>query len=123
MNKHQLFKKRNDAIRFLDAMSRLNRNACNFNSGNTDEHEDLKWQLFKEFRRQGMDVVTEAKFKNGDGRADVVVLDTFTIYEVMQSEKWDTIMEKAEKYPLPFFIWAVWWADDEKGTYKLKRVR
>lgn len=124
MNKNQVQRRRNDAIRFLDAQSRINLNACNFNSGCTDAHEDLKWRLFKEFRRAGMDVVTEAKFKNGEGRCDLLVLDSMDIYEVVESENDASLQEKASRYPEPFGIWAVRWQQQEiTGKYVVEKVR
>jgi len=68
----------------------------------TDPHEDKKYALWKDLRRQGHDVLTEAVFTKGRGRADIVDMDG-TIFEVLHSESREECKKKAEKYPLGLF--------------------
>ena len=71
--------------------------------GSTDPHEDKKYALWKDLRRQGHDVLTEAVFTQGRGRADLVDLTDGSIFEVLHSESREECKKKAEKYPLGLF--------------------
>jgi hypothetical protein len=102
MNQKELMFRRNDAIRELDAMCRIGRNYCKFNSTNSDSHEDTKWAIFKFLRRLQKDVVTEAVFKEGRGRADMVVLDDMMVIEILHNETLQEFQLKKEKYPSIF---------------------
>ena len=104
MNKLQILTKRNDAIRELDAMSRINRNHCKYNPSCSKTHENMKWHIYCYLRDLKKDVVTEAVFTQKRGRADIVVLDDFLIIEVLHSEKLETFETKSEKYPKVFEI-------------------
>lgn len=99
MNTHQLMIRRNNTIRELDWGSRLGRNFCKYNSGNTNQHEDYRWELFKYLRRRGKDVICEGKFTGERGRADLIVLDDSLIIEIVCSESDESILNKQIKYP------------------------
>jgi hypothetical protein len=67
-------------------------------------HEDVKYKVYKYLVRNGHSVITEAIFKNGKGRADVLCLDTATIYEVICSETELELKQKDDYYPKMFTI-------------------
>jgi hypothetical protein len=81
--------------------SSLNKFKCTFGKGESDEHIDLKFKLWKQYRRQGFDVLTEVIFKNGS-RADLLVINPnngeVIIHEVINSEK-ELKSHKPEVYP------------------------
>lgn len=82
-------------------------NQCHYHKQNTDAHEDTKWMVFKELRRQGYDVLTEAIFANGKGRADIVAFypgGHAVIVEILQSETDEMFEAKAKKYPRDFIL-------------------
>lgn len=97
MSKRELFERRNDNIRKLNAVSRINRNVI-AKSGESLEHflkkAEIGWKLMDE----GNDIVTEAIFLNGK-RADIFVLDTGHVYEIMKSEDLKSLEKKKIEYP------------------------
>jgi hypothetical protein len=68
------------------------------NAGNTFEHELSKFLLCWDFAANNQSFITEAVFKNGMGRGDIVLLDTAEVLEIVCSEKPDG--HKDKKYPL-----------------------
>ena len=79
-------KNRVESLRELDAMFRRAVNYFKYNAHNTDIHEDRKYLIFKQLRKEGHYVVTEAIFKNGK-RADIIDLDDKKIIEICASEE------------------------------------
>jgi len=73
-------------------------NCYRYGANNTDEHEDMKFQVFKQLRKWGHDVLTEAIFENGK-RADIIDIDEGIIYEVTHTETEKMLEEKIENYP------------------------
>lgn len=69
------------------------------NSGNTNEHELEKVRMVLELMRAGRQVVTEAVFHNGC-RADIFVLDSGRVIEILHSETEEEAKEKTKNYPL-----------------------
>ena len=43
--------------------------------------------------------MTEVIFQDGEGRADIFVLDDFKIIEILKTESFESILSKAKKYP------------------------
>lgn len=76
---------------------------CKYYPNNSDEHEDVKWKIFKKLKKEGFDVYTECRFKNRS-RADIVAIKNGIGYiiEVVTSEKELSIKNKKEKYPSDF---------------------
>lgn len=71
-----------------------------FNVGNTVAHELKKFEIAFNCKRMGLEVLLEPKLKNCCGRPDVLVLDVFppVVYEVVCSEKEESLIRKKEKY-------------------------
>jgi len=65
---------------------------------NTDLHEDTKFEVFKELRKKGYDVLVEPIFIN-NGRADILDITRGIIFEVIKSETIEMLEEKKKKYP------------------------
>lgn len=70
---------------------RLNRKA-------SFKHELTKFKLALKLVRQDHNVIVEARFKKG-GQADIIDLETGTIYEILCSESKKKAKEKVKKYP------------------------
>lgn len=54
--------------------------------------------------KQGNRFVTEAIFKDGKGRADILDLTEICAIEVVNTEKEESLIKKANKYPVPILI-------------------
>ena len=95
-----------------DQMLKLKRNACmnlvrranrkinevRISAGESVAHQNKKIEICKKLQSEGKHYITEAIFETG-GRADILVLDTFTAIEVVNTESNDSILKKQEKYP------------------------
>jgi len=66
--------------------------------GETDKHLDMKYNVWKQLRKWGHDVFTEAIFNNGK-RADVIDMTTGIIYEITHTETLKELQAKVENYP------------------------
>jgi len=94
----KLQKRRNDCLRLLNDQYRKDVNCVKINTHNTLEHERAKFILCYKLIKEGYQIVTEAIFKNGS-RADILVLDTFEVYEILKSETEIECLAKIKKYP------------------------
>ena len=78
---------------------------CKCYPNNSDEHEDVKWAIFKKLKKQGYSVYSECKFVGDAGRADLIAFskkgDGYII-EVGVSESLESYNKKLNKYPLEF---------------------
>lgn len=99
MNK-KILKTRNEHIRLLDCMKRINRDCVKINAHNTDAHEKEKFNQCLNLAREGCSFVTEARFRTG-GIADIFILDTGHVIEILATEKEKRFKEKIKKYPIP----------------------
>jgi len=98
MNKLELMKFRNKVIECVQFLSRK-RNCVFFNTHNSWQHELIKARICYRLQKQGMQYITEAKFTKGRGTADILVLDTAQVIEVMKTEEIESVEWKAKKYP------------------------
>lgn len=105
MNKQELLRKRNDAMREIRYSNKVgsHRNCIRINVNNSIEHELAKLRICYELIKGGKEVFTEAVFVNGS-RADILVLDDFKIIEVLYSEGEDACLRKSRKYPALFEV-------------------
>lgn len=78
-------------------------NCFKYFPNNTDDHEDKKYQVFKELRKQGIPVMVEAIFTTG-GRCDILDLLNGEIYEVLSTESLSEAKKKVEGYPTTLTI-------------------
>jgi len=69
----------------------------------TDKHLDMKYQVWKQLKKWGHEVITEAIFNNGK-RADVIDLTNCIVYEILWSETEEKLAEKTLAYPAIFEI-------------------
>jgi len=103
MNKQDLLRKRNDAMREIKYTNKAgsHRQCIRINVNNSIEHEIAKLHICYDLIKSGKEVVTEAVFVNGS-RADIVVLDDFKIIEILYSEDEESCLEKSKRYPSLF---------------------
>ena len=92
--------KRNESMKLLDPMKKHHINCVAINTGNTKEHELKKFDAAFELIKSGYHVVTEAYWKNGKGRADIFVLDTRRVIEILHTETEEKARKKTQKYPI-----------------------
>ena len=98
MNKLARQQKTNQNLNKID-FSKMGRfNHCDYNSHNGEPHEDLKWEVFKQARKQGFIVITEAIFKDKSGIADCYLPEVDIVYEILCSETIERFKKK--KYPV-----------------------
>lgn len=95
----------------LDAIRVSNRSGSHLNDfryfpNNTDEHEDMKYAIFKELRKRGHDIFVEPIFTNG-ARADILDCSEQLIYEVRSTETIEELQEKIRSYPEIFEVVAI----------------
>jgi hypothetical protein len=69
----------------------------------TDEHLDMKYNVWKTLRKWKHEVMVEAIFNNGK-RADIIDLSTCIIFEITYSETEEMLAEKTLAYPEIFEI-------------------
>lgn len=98
MNVIQRLRQRNQ-IRQLIRMSNRKPNVLGWHSGETDAHIQMKLEICKYLKKIGHEFYTEAIFNDGN-RADIVDADEGVIYEVLNSEEFDSIEKKMQVYPL-----------------------
>jgi competence CoiA-like predicted nuclease len=67
-------------------------------TGESKAHIDKKIEVCRRLKEEGKHFITEAIFQTG-GRADILVLDTFTAIEIVNTEKNESLIRKAEEYP------------------------
>lgn len=105
MNKQDLLRKRNDAMREIRHSNKVgsHRNCIRINVANSLEHEVAKLKICYELIKDGKEVITEAIFDNGS-RADILVLDDFKIIEILCSEDEKSCLEKFKRYPELFVL-------------------
>ena len=106
MNKFDLLVKRNNTARLLDLSYKGKRNAVYVNGNEGKLHALKKADICHELRKRDMEFYTECIFKNKK-RADILVLDSAKIIEVLSSEKIEDAVLKKEFYPFPIlFVYA-----------------
>ena len=92
-------KKRNEVSRLL-RMSNRHRNVLRWGAGETEEHITMKFKICKTLKEWGHEFYTEAIFEPSGLRADVIDADTGVVYEVHNTEPKESLIRKAQNYPL-----------------------
>lgn len=77
------------------------KNCVRFNVANSLVHEMKKAELCFQAQRKGFSYVTEAEFTGG-GRADIYLLDTDTVIEILNTETKERFEKK--DYPVSSII-------------------
>lgn len=93
---------RNNTARKVEQASKIHRNCIRVNSNNTIEHEQLKFEICYWLKKNGKEFITEAKFSDGSGIADILVLDDDIVIEVLHSETEERF--KTKNYPVSDII-------------------
>ena len=88
---------RNDNMRKLNPLK--NKRNVIVKSGESLEHFLKKAEISFKLMDEGNDIVTEAVFENGK-RADIFVLDTGHVYEIVNTETEESIRKKMIDYPI-----------------------
>jgi len=70
----------------------------------SDAHYLQKAKICKNLLNEKHSFVTEAVFSKGLGRADIIDITNGIIYEVVESEKEESIIRKKAKYPLDLVV-------------------
>ena len=123
MNQEQLGKLRNDVLRHCIRHLSYKRNVINLNTGNTVQHEQIKFRICYELQKQGIHYITEARMGN-KAIADILVLDKSQIIEILVSESEDEVKYKVRKYPEGIEIVSVRsWEEYETGHYKIVKQK
>ena len=100
MNQKQKAIQRNNIARLVRHSNRSgsHRNCIRIAKSSSWAHEYMKVKLAWNLIREGHEILTEAIFLN-NCRADVLDLDTGTVYEVTHSEDGTSLKKKAARYP------------------------
>lgn len=89
----------------FNSLSGSRENCFLINENESALHRDTKYKICVELIKRGYKIFTEVEFKNNLGRADILCFDkkgNGTIFEIINSEKEDSIKEKLDKYPIDF---------------------
>lgn len=82
-------------------------NFCKYVRVNGKKHELMKFKVYMELIDRGFEVLTEARFKNNLGVADIIAFspkgDGY-IFEIVNTETQESIDRKMNKYPIDFEI-------------------
>jgi len=89
-----------DTSRELAFETASKKNCLRWGTNETWAHANAKWLICFGLKRLGYEFYTEAVFKNGSGRADIIVADTMTCIEIADSEELPSLKAKQERYPL-----------------------
>jgi hypothetical protein len=105
MNQKDQQIQRNNVRRLFRHQSGIHTNCIRLNPANTYDHERLKFETCWNLLKEGKEFITEAEFENPfKKRCDIVCLDSGVIYEIVVSEKEESLIKKSKEYPLPIII-------------------
>mgnify|MGYP001593034604 CR=1 FL=1 len=87
-------------------VSNRNRDCLRWSSGESNAHIQRKLDICKILKKQGKEFYTECIFDNGEGRADICVVEAENprIYEIYETETKESLEVKKAKYPDIFEI-------------------
>jgi undecaprenyl pyrophosphate synthase len=98
MNSKQKQMRINECMKLLDNSFRRDLNSIRINVTNDLRHEIAKLIKSYELVKDKKKILTEVIFKNGS-RADILCLDDFRVFEILNSETEKEALEKVKKYP------------------------
>ena len=87
-------------LRLLDTSYRKDVDMIKIGANNTYEHEMAKAKICLFLKKNKRHFVTEAILKNQMGRIDVFDITNSIAYEVVMTEKGESIQVKKDKYPI-----------------------
>jgi len=100
MNKKKAEYEKRKVLRLMQEVNR-HRNCLRFYKNESDNHAKKKFLLFRELQKDGFEIYTEVKFKNGK-RADLVAIDKLGKaygFEILESETIKQCERKLKSYP------------------------
>ena len=89
--------KRNACMKLVRQSNRM-LNEIRTSNGESPKHIAKKQEICERLKKENKHYITEAIFETG-GRADILVLDTFTAIEIVNTESAESIMRKQAEYP------------------------
>jgi len=98
MNQAGIIRNRREVANLIRVSNRKP-NCLVWHSGETNEHIQMKLEICKYLKKQGIEFYTEAIFNSGL-RADVINADEKICYEVYESEGMESLKEKRNTYPI-----------------------
>jgi len=100
MNKKEKMFQINSTSKLLKFQDRMHKNCIRSSLTENDQHFVVKCLICRELNNMNKEFITEARFENGKGRADVLVLDDGVALEILCSEKEENIKNKKNNYPV-----------------------
>lgn len=82
----------------LNLVRTSNRKVNGIRGSEGGKHFDKKIEICEQLKREGKKFITEAEFTTG-GIADILVLDTAEVIEIVNTESIESLAEKWNKYP------------------------
>lgn len=104
LNAFDKYKRRKQTLQLLDSCYNRDINKFKDANNNTDIHDLVKYLVFRELKKQGHEVIVEARFLYNKGRADILDLTERIVYEIVMTEKEESILRKKQDYPLPLEV-------------------
>lgn len=100
MSKLDIMIQRNNVARLVRQANRSgsHRHCIRVGKNEGNLHQWAKIRVAYGLLMRGHEILCEAIFEGG-GRADVLDLDTGTAYEIVSTEKDDSLIRKVKKYP------------------------
>ncbi len=125
MNTLELMTYRNHVASYVKSFH-IKRNVINLNVHSSWEHELIKCRICYLLKSKGQHFFTEVPLRSGkhNAQADILILDTAQIIEILVSETLQQVKKKIEHYPTFLEILAV--EDSEaffEGKEKLIREK
>lgn len=96
--------KEKNNLNLLDQSYRKDLNLIKFHVSNSERHEYVKGIIAYWLLKNKKNFVTEARFKDNLGRADVFNLTDSLVYEIVDTEKDISIELKRGKYPVNLIV-------------------
>ena len=93
------WKRINSCLKLLDVSYKQLPNCVRIHNSNDIKHELAKTKICYLLQKQGLVYYTEAIFKGGKGRADVLVPEHFRVIEVLNTETEVEVLQKKNYYP------------------------
>lgn len=91
-------------LRLLSYVRNKDINKVKLSASNTWEHEQKKCEICYNLLKDNKRFVTEAVFKNGLGRADILNISDGIVIEIAKSESEASLIRKKAKYPIDLMI-------------------
>ena len=98
------FVMRRDCLNNFDPTRNRDIGKVKISAANTRLHELVKTSIAYDILKEGHEFITEGILCKGKGRIDVVDVSICEAFEVVCSEKEESLLKKKNKYPIDFKI-------------------